>query len=97
MSKMRRKTETAQSRKRLPQVLPVLARTGRLVRLLPRTEKWLRKWKRNEQAKINALRRQDFEAAAAYIKMKRAFADLICSELAKQPNDKVSHAPPKAQ
>jgi hypothetical protein len=58
----------------------------RVVRLPRRVSTWLRKWKKNEDAKANAIRRQDFEAAAAYIKMKRSFADLICSELAKQPN-----------
>ena len=65
---------------------PIVVGSGRLVRLPRRVSTWLRKWKKNEEAKRNALRRQDFEAAAAYIKMKRAFADLICSELVKQPN-----------
>ena len=65
----------------------------RVVRLPRRVSTWLRKWKKNEDAKVNAIRRQDFEAAAAYIKMKRSFADLICSELAKQPNSVLSVTP----
>lgn len=65
----------------------------RVVRLPRRVSTWLRKWKKNEDAKVNAIRRQDFEAAAAYIKMKRSFADLICSELAKQPNKAINPNP----
>jgi hypothetical protein len=58
----------------------------RCVGLPRRVERWLKKWKQNEDAKISAIKRQDFEAAAEYIRWKRQFADLICCDLAKQPN-----------
>ena len=60
----------------------------RMVSLRGKLKAWLTIYREYEDAKIEAIKRQDFEEASRCIKQRHEAADVVCKELLKQANEK---------